>query len=320
MIMATWKTTADVLMTNLQIDQAGPIDVSNLLDASPTVGALFARSRQGQQFRWTQKTGAPTVGFRAANVGIQQSNAVRRSILCQSSYLDCSTKVDTSVADSDELGATHTISMDIEDHLTAGFFHAEQQIYQGTGSDAGGFPGFAQTVDDTTHPMCLSAGGSGGNLSSVWFIRTGDEKHVGLIWGGNGEIKFGQTIVQAIYDGEGGYYNAYCTSVEAWVGLQIPSLYDLGRLANVDDNVYSLTDKMINKCVQDLFPAGRKPNLVAMSRRSLGQLQNSRTPVMFTAGGQYDVVGPVPTTVCGGIPIIVTDAITNTESTLAVTA
>ena len=57
-----------------------------------------------------------------------------------------STKVDVQVADADELGATHTIAMDVEDHLRAGFFQVEKQIVEGANGDAGGFPGFAQVL------------------------------------------------------------------------------------------------------------------------------------------------------------------------------
>ena len=186
-------------------------------------------------------------------------------------------------------------------------------------------PALRKYCDDTTQGMVLSAGGSGTDLSSVWFIRTGDEKHVHLIWGAEGELHIGQTIIAPMYDsGTGGFYDAYCTSIGAWVGMATPSFYDLGRLANVSDDggSYTLTDKLLNQCVQELFPAGRKPNLIAMSRRSLCQLQNSRTPIMFMGNTttSFNMVAPIPTEAAGGIPIIVSDAISNGESTLGVTA
>ena len=61
------------------------------------------------------------------------------------------------------------------------------------------------------------------------------------------------------------------------------------------------------------FPAGRGPNAIFMTLRSLAQLQASRTATSPTGAP-----APFPTGVAGvagnNIPIYVTDAISNTET------
>ncbi len=56
------------------------------------------------------------------------------------------------------------------------------------------------------------------------------------------------------------------------------------------------------------FPSGRQPSILCMSRRSLKQLQVSRTATNATGAP-----APFPTEAFG-VPIIVTDALTNTEA------
>jgi len=60
------------------------------------------------------------------------------------------------------------------------------------------------------------------------------------------------------------------------------------------------------------FPVGREPQAFFMNRRTLERLRKSRTAVNATGAP-----APTPTELAGGIPIIVTDAIMNTEETLA---
>jgi hypothetical protein len=57
-----------------------------------------------------------------------------------------------------------------------------------------------------------------------------------------------------------------------------------------------------------LFPASKQPNMIAMNRQSLKQLRESRTAV-----NPSGAPAERPTAV-DGIPIVVTDALVNTEA------
>ena len=69
----------------------------------------------------------------------------------------------------------------------------------------------------------------------------------------------------------------------------------------------TLTDGLIGKLYAK-FPIGRKPHAFFLSRRSLGQLQGSRTAVNPTG-----TEAPIPDN-WQGIPLIPTDSILDTEA------
>jgi len=310
---ATYLTSADVLNFTLGVDPAGPGLVSEVLNDAPLLARLAARSRQGYTFRYPRKTADPSVGFRAINDGRTNSKATYDQVTVTCEVLDASNSVDVAVADADELGTDHCLAQNSLDHLQAALFAAESQIIYG--GDALGFDGFVDldTVDGTASGMCIDAGGSTvGGASSVWLIRTGNSDAT-VIWGSNGQIKVGErTVIQAA-GATTGTYPAWYTPITAWMGLQIAASYDVARIANLTtQSNKGLTDDLIAEAISK-FPSARQPNLIALNRRSLLQLQLSRTATT-TSGAP----APFPTEAFN-IPIVVTDSIINTESILGVT-
>ena len=71
-----------------------------------------------------------------------------------------------------------------------------------------------------------------------------------------------------------------------------------------------MTDALLAQLIEK-FPAGRGPNYLVMNRRSLRQLQASRTATNPTGAP-----APFPSEAFG-IPIVVTDAISSTEALLS---
>ena len=121
------------------------------------------------------------------------------------------------------------------------------------------------------------------------------------------EIQIGESMIQRVA-GATGYYPAYYTPASVWLGLQMGGAYSVGRIANLtEDSGKGLTDDLIADLLSQ-FPAGRQPSVLCMSRRSLKQLQISRTATNATGAP-----APFPTEAFG-VPIIVTDALINTEA------
>jgi hypothetical protein len=129
-----------------------------------------------------------------------------------------------------------------------------------------------------------------------------------------------------VNDGTSGQdYLAECASMNAWIGLQAANPYCVGRLKDsTADSGKGVTDSRLEDLLA-LYPVGYKPDVWFMNRRSLRQLQQSRSVVvtsgvpqvtgksgpLLSTGG--DVSAPRPTEACG-IPIIVTDSLTSTET------
>ena len=286
---------------------------SDILDDSPALAAMPAIvASNGTNHKYIKNTGKPVVGFRSANDGRENDHSEDTLVTAALKILDASFRVDKAVADAYAGGAEALIAREAARHLRAAFASAESQIFDGTGADAGGFSGLANStaLDAAADALTIDAGGTTADTaSSVYLIRTGDAD-AAVVLGQNGNIEIGETVVQQVA-GSTGFYSAYYTPIEAWVGLQVGSIYSVGRIINVTaDSGKGLTDALIASAIEQ-FPAARGPSVIAMNRRSLSQLQSSRTATNAT--GQP---APFPAEAFG-IPVVVTDGISSTEALIS---
>jgi len=303
-----YMTTSDVVKFNDADLDIGI--VSDVLNDSPVLAAMAARSIPGYTYKYLKKTANPSVGFRDENDGRENTKATYSNVTVTCAILDASFQVDVATAEADERGASAMLAQQAVDHLQSAMFHAETEVI--TGAGAGGFAGLAdQAVGQIGGAMNVNAAGTTADTaSSVYLVRTGlSDVHV--VWGSDGAISVGETsIIKAAGSGTGSF-PAYYTPVSSWVGIQIGSSYSLGRICNItEDSGKGLTDDLISAALSK-FPAGRGPTFVAMNRRSLGQLQQSRTATSPT-GAPAEFPSAVH-----GLPVIVTDALSETEALLS---
>jgi hypothetical protein len=294
---------------------ANDFGVSDLFDDAPLVKRLAATvASNGTQHKYLKETVAPTVGMRSIGTGVANSNSTDAEITIALKIVAASFAVEKAAADSYFKGAAEFVAREMRRQLRAAFFAVEQQIFNGTGAgNAAGFAGFADTLTASSNQMVVKAGGTtAATGSSVYLIRTNDlGTDVQFVLGQNGNIAAGETIIQRIDDASGLHYPAYYTPVEGWAALQLGSALSVGRIANLTaDSGAGLTDALIAKALQ-AFPAARQPNLIAMGRRSLAQLQASRT--------SYNPLGDpaqIPNQAFN-IPIVVTDGIGAVEALIS---
>lgn len=307
----TYLTSAEVLNWSLEVPDGKDI-VSVVLNDAPMLRRLAADSRPGTQFKLPRMITAPVVGFRAANTGRLNVKPSYDTITVESGILDGSCAIDKAVADGDPRGSNHAISENILRHVQAALAAAEGQCIYGTDNTNGFNKSFHDLVPDTSEEMCVNAGGNTeGGISSVWVIRTSPD-NVEMVWGLDGQIKADDTQIVPWYDTEtGGTFTAYYTPVLARASLQIVSKYDVVRIANLSV-AKPLDDDLIADALS-LFPASRGANLIICNRRSLKQLQQSRTATNSTGAP-----APFPTE-SFGVEIVTTDQILNSESVLGVT-
>ena len=286
--------------------------ISDLLQDAPLLNALVADfASNGTQHKYLKETAAPVVGFRAINDGRDQGHSEDTKVSIDLALLDCSFHVDQMYADEYRYGAEAWIARESQRALQAGFFKAEQQLIYGTGADSDGFDGLADasTINGASDAMVVNAGGSTA-VSSVYLIRSVPAlTDVTLITGNDGNIGIGDTYQQMMDGSSTGIFNAYVTPVSAYLGLQIGSIYSIGRVCNIDAGSNSLTDDLLSDAISK-FPAARQPTHLVMNRRSLQQLQASRTATNPTGSP-----APFPQSAFN-LPIVVSDAVTNSESVL----
>ena len=124
----------------------------------------------------------------------------------------------------------------------------------------------------------------------------------------NGEIELLERR-KVLRDGSStGSYDAERQPILFWACLQIASAYDVARIMNLTaDSGKGLTDDLLSQ-VYGKFPAEFMPTHFVMSKRSLMQLQQSRTTYSPTGAE-----APLPTN-WNGIPIVVTSQVSDTEA------
>lgn len=287
------------------------LDVTDLLQDAPLLAALAADvASNGTEHKYLKETGAPVVGFRAANDGRENKASADTLVTITLKILDASFAVDKALADAYRFGPEAYLAREGKRHMKAAFAAAETQILLGTGTggDSNGFTGLvnASTIDAVADTMVVNAGGDTANAcTTVFAIRTNDDGNdCTLITGNDGNIIMGDSTVQRLAGSSAGWYPGYFTPISGWLGLQIGSAYSVGRIVNLDFD-HTLDDDMLSSLLAK-FPAARQPNLFVMNRTSRKNLQQSRTATNATGAP-----APVPTEAFG-VPIVVTDAIPDT--------
>jgi major capsid protein gp7 len=304
-----------------------PIEVSDLLKSSPFINMLpIVDSSNGTTHKYVKETGAPVVGFRAANAGRDMDTSDDTLVSIDLKILDFSWQADQAIASAWRKGGKNAyIAREGKRSLKQSFVVFEQQVINGivgasdstiaTGS-ASGFAGFrdAATVDAKTDTMVVDATGSTADTaSSVWAVRIAEDGVCGVMIP-DAPFELGETVTmqRVVNPGtDNKTLPTWYTPGFTWLGLQVGSIYDIGRICNLTaQSGKTLTDDHISLLLSK-FPVGFAPTHLLMSRRSRQQLQDSRSATNGTGA-------PAPFPVESfGVPIITTDAISNTEEILA---
>jgi len=305
--MPAYPTTLDVAKKNGSDAIVGLIDETTRVH--PEMTLIAARTITGTFYRTRVRTalGRTTGSFRNTNQGTanivhQYENRVVQSYIMNPRFI-----ADQAIADSYEDGREAYIAEEGTGVMEGEMQGVCNQFYYGTGAGGNvkGFPGLIQSYD---------AGGTTANTgTSVWLIRTGVQD-VRWCWGNGGQMTLSPVRVQSIDDGTGtgNMFEAYITGFIAYPGLQIGSVNSAVRIKNVtEDNGHTLNDALITKALTK-FRAGMGPNLILCTKRSLAQLQQSRTATTPTGAAAL-----FPTSYIGldgtEIPVKVTEAISDAE-------
>jgi hypothetical protein len=218
---------------------------------------------------------------------------------------------DKAVADASEDGAQAYIAVEGSGMVEASFQTVARQFYYGASTtvnlgDTLGFPGLIDAYDSTS--MVVDAGGTSANTgSSLWAVRWG-AKDVQWVYGLNGQLNLSDVSEQRVTDANSNAFTAYVQELLAYPGVQVGSVRSIGRIKKLTaDSGKGLTDALISSLLA-LFPVGMGPDVLYCTRRSLKQLQQSRTATNATGAP-----APIPTE-SFGIPIYPTDALVDTES------
>ena len=292
------------------------IEASDLVQPTSFYEFIHAQTVSGTTHLFTLETGGAGSAFRALNTGISNDAGEERTITETLQILDATFYRDIAAAQAYRGGIDAYMSKNSMKAVTSALVSIEDQLINGTDNDSDGFYGLQDLVS-MYDGMSYDAGGSGG--SRVYMIISGEDA-VSILLGNNGNFEAPEYSVARVDNAAGTTsYPAYYAPIVGYVGLQVAGKYSVAVAVNVDHTGTYLCDDDLLSEMYSLFPSDRQPrvNAILMSRDSLKDLQQSRTATNPT--GQP---APFPTSWSGAgrsIPIIVSDAMEDSEATVTTT-
>jgi hypothetical protein len=276
--------------------------------AIPGVGD--ARTITGTSYKTLIRVGLPTVGFRNGNEGSQGLKSRYENKLVETFIMNPRWDVDKAIADKSEDGWQVLMADEAGGILEAAFQQLGRQFYYGRNTAAalgGHAKGFGGLIDVVDAGYIVDAGGTTADTgTSVWAVKFGP-KAVRWVYGANGSMDPTEVDQRDMRDADQNPYTAYFQEMFMYPGLQVGSARFIARIKKLtEDSGKGLTDARMAALLEK-FPVGIRPDAFFMTKRSRRQLRDSRTATNDTGKE-----APLPTDY-EGIPIVVTESISNTE-------
>lgn len=302
-------TLADLLKLNTDDRFSGIVDLE--VGSHPEATTIAADNLGEGEFEYNTlfASGDPAVGFTEVAEGIAptKSQLELRKVTCYD--LEGRIKVPVNAAARVTGGIQRVLGLEEIRHFRAMLKRLAIATYYGQTAQAGvdpkAFPGLLKLI---TAAMEVDATG-GSNKTSVYAIRTGPLDIQYLLGGGRGlNFSNGDYRVETV-KGEGNKeYDAYVAAMIVHPGLQAMNENAAARIKNVGTAAgKTLTNTMMMDLV-DKFPTGAGPDRLFMTKRSRRQLWDDTKSLPGVSAL------PELMTSWMGIPITVTDSISNAET------
>jgi hypothetical protein len=287
--------------------------IEEVATVAPEVTIIPARTIRGTSYDTVIRNSRPTVAFRSANKGTDatKSNFTPRKV--EAFILSSRVEVDKAVAKAYEDGPDALMAIEAAGVMAAALVTVGSQTIYGDAATSQGFFGL-QALATALDAVITDAGGStAGTGSSVYIISAGNQG-VQYVYGTGTTFDLSPFREGDATDADGKRFAAYIADLTAWVGLQCVNKHAVARLKDfTEDSGKGVTDAKILDALRRM-PIGSRPTHILMSRRSAYQLAISRT---ITPNAKVEaatgLVNGLPTE-SNGLPIIVTDSITDTET------
>lgn len=266
-------------------------------------GMAATKVISGRSYHFPVVKQLPTVAFRHANEGVTMGDGAIQNKLVETYILNPNWYADVAVADQDVSGMGSLMAEQAALNLQAAFQKLATQFYYGTGADGKGHPGISAAVGYSVDATGTTSNGK----SSVYAVKWGP---AGVRWvmGENGRMRVEPISKRPVTDANGKTFTAYFQELFCYAGLHVGSVKAIGRIYNLTaQSGKGLTDALfadlLAQCDQAFWP-----DCFLVPNRCVWQLQKSRTATNATGAE-----APLPTDYMG-IPIIVSDSLSNTEA------
>lgn len=277
------KTYLDLVdLYKRQDKQGNTVDVIEMLHgANPLMqDALMMECNSGKEHLTTVRTGLAQATWGALYKGIPNSVGQTAQVTDTTGFVEARATVDCRLVDELSDGKGNVVRLQeaeayletIRQNINTGFFYANE------GVNTKQFTGLAPRFNDLSAPngkQIIDAGGTGGNLTSIWVVTWGDTKCQLLYPKGSfAGVKREDHGKQRVLDDAGDAYYAYEETFRQHVGVSVRDWRYVVRIANIDIDA-------VNAGTVDLYGLLRKAYYRHEGRRVVeGQGGNGRT-VMY---------------------------------------
>ena len=305
---------ADSFLTLLDItkmngsDQAVGI-IEEVRTYAPESEVFGGRPIRGTTYKGLVRTALPAgPTFRAANTGTPVVKSTWDQRINQTFFLDAQMRVDEMVLDACEFGAEWALANEALGVAKEKLIALGYQFYYGNPSKTDfGFPGLCQLYDPAT--MEIDAGETSGSLCSSAWLVVNKPDCAEFIYGNNQGLQLKQWVAQYIPTANA-QYRAFLNNLSGYVGLSFNYTKSACRIKNIS-LAHPLTDALVADALA-LFPVGVVPTHLFVNRTGRRLLQKSRVSTTQTTNVALQYA-PMPTE-SNGIPLYVTDSLTQTEN------
>lgn len=263
-------------------------------------------------------TADPVVGFRDVDQGVDYTKPTYANRRFTAYTLNPRWGMDKAAANREKGGPGVLMERAARAHLRAAMRTAAGSLYYGWSSGGLVVPGLnavvTKTNGDGLQARSINAGGTTNNTaSSVWAIKWGED-YVRWLVGNNGDWQFSDLDMRDMEDANGKKFTGWHQELTAHIGVQCNTPEAVGVIRNLTaDTGKGLTDSLLSQ-LMELFEDGFEPDCIMVNKRSLFQLQRSRTATSPTGAE-----APIPMDYMG-IPIVRTPNITITEPLVTISA
>lgn len=309
------------------VDLAQRMNGTELLDVAKTLSEInplmdimyFQEANQAFAHKGLRELSRPTGTWTDLNDGIDAEADSTEPFVEEIGFLESRSVVDKRLAALSGNPAKYRAQRD-QSHLAGMLANLGDKFFYGNRAVDNAFDGLATRYSDTTFGNFISGGGSGGTESSIWVIQPGPMK-VTFIYPKSHQ-KAGidsEDLGSQIVNGKNSKaMRAWVTWHQIHLGLAIYDHRCVQRVANIEStgttNIVD-PDDVIDALVKMPEMARTDNTYILMNRTIFAQFKKNvkdRVNVNFSAENPYG--GTRRQITFDGIPIIVTDSITNTEN------
>lgn len=290
--------------------------IASLIQRSDLLKILQFRGIAGAQTTAQLITGRPNTGTRGFNEGIDPKVVSRSTRTWKTANFEEHSNIDVFLANSNPASAggvrgyRDDEDMEFLRDMTLNFENLAINGDQETNNTD--FDGIAKFLNASTQEnVALSTGGSGNN-TSIYFSSIGNRGMLGI--NNENSSAFPEMIdngrVSDVEDANGKRLTVYQTIFLWQAGLRFDEA-GIGRVANVKKGATNLLDTMEEVGIQMKIA----PTFIMTSRNGLQEIQKVKTGVLQSQVMDEELKRMVTT--WNGLPILITDSISNNESAVS---